>query len=88
MIIERPVYFLEVVGDVKEYASHLPSTIIATYEEDIDTTYIVVAGTKKDFSEEVEKQYREIHLELKKKKNKNHIKIKYLINGINFKINK
>ena len=66
MIIERPVYFIEIVGNVKEYASHVPSTIITTYELFIDTTYIVVAGDENNRIKEVEKQYREIHSALKK----------------------
>jgi hypothetical protein len=70
---------------VKEYASHLPSTIITTYESLIDTTYIVVAGDENNYIKQVEKQYREIHSSLKIKKNKNHLKIKYLKEGINFK---
>jgi hypothetical protein len=85
MIIERPVYFIEIVGDVKEYASQLPSTIITTYESLIDTTYIVVAGDENNYANQVEKQYREIHSSLKNKKNKGDLTIKYLKDGINFK---
>lgn len=88
MIIERPVYFLEIVGDVKEYAAALPSTIISTYEKDIDKTYVVVTANEIDYSKDVVNQYREIHSELKKKSNIHHIKVQYLKNGINFKVSK
>lgn len=66
MIIKRPVYLVVVEGDVKLHASQVPTTIIASYEREIDRTYIVVAGNENDFSEFVKKKYERIHTDIAK----------------------
>lgn len=85
MIIEKPVYFIEVEGDIKQYASALPSTIIATYESHINTTYIIVTANEEDHSKEVKKIYTRLHLDFLKK-NAKPLKVSHLKNGIDFKL--
>lgn len=85
MIIETPIYFIKAEGNIKEYAKQLPCTIIASYEDYIDTTYIVVAADENNYSEEVKKQYKNLHSDYTKKGNKFKFEITYSKNGIDFK---
>lgn len=90
MIIKRPIYFVQIEGDVKQYASHLPYTIIATYEEYINKTYVIVAAGEEDYSEEIYKIFSNLHQDIKRHKKslkKEQIEVKYSKEGINFQTN-
>lgn len=90
MIIRRPIYFVQIEGDIKEYASQLPYTIVATYEKCINKTYVVVAAGDEDLSKEIYKVFSNLHQNikiLKKRLKKEQVEVEYSKNGIDFKIN-
>jgi len=78
MIIKRPIFFLQIEGDFKKEAVLVPITVIASYEEYINKTYIVVFADDVKFMNNVITIYSKINQDLKK------IKIQYSESGINF----
>lgn len=91
MIITKPIYFVKIEGDLKNLVSELPDVIIATYEEYINKTYVVVKATNDNHIKEVLRYFYRIHEDLeknKKKYKKEQVEVEYSKEGINFKVNK
>lgn len=90
MIIKRPIYFVQIEGDMKEIASHLPYTIIATYEKHINKTYVIIAADEENHSDEIHKIFTNLHFSIKWNKKitkKEQVEVKYSKDGINFQTN-
>ena len=89
MIITTPIYFVRIEGNLKNVVSELPDVIIATYEEDLNKTYVVLKATNDNHTKEVIKYFYRLHEDLKKHKKqykKEQVEVKYSRNGIEFKI--
>lgn len=87
MIIKRPVFFIEIEGDVKYQATQIPITVIASYEEHLNKTYVVVYADDKKFIKNVKDIYYNIHSDIKKQEHKlktPQLEIKYLEQGLHF----
>lgn len=89
MIITKPIYLVKIEGNLKELASELPDVIIATYEEHINKTYVIVKGNETNHTKEIINYFYRLHEDLekhRKKYKKEQIEVKYSKEGINFKI--
>ena len=89
MIITTPIYFVRIEGDLKHIVCELPDVIIATYEENLNKTFVVLKATNNNYTKEVIKYFYNLHEDLKKHKKtqkKEQIEVKYSKNGIDFKI--
>lgn len=88
MIITTPIYFVKIEGDLKHIVSELPDVIIATYEESLNKTYVVVKANNYNYTNQVVKYFYTLHEDLKKHKKKykkEQVEVEYSKNGINFK---
>lgn len=89
MIITTPIYFIKIEGNLKHIVSELPDVIIASYEEHINKTYVVLKATEKNFSKEISKYFYRLHSDLeahKKQYKKEQVEVVYSKNGIDFKV--
>lgn len=89
MIIEKPVYFVKIEGNLKQQVSQLPYTIIATYEEHLNKTYVIVSADEEDHSKEIYNIFSRLHEDINKQKIKlktEQVEVKYSKNGIDFKV--
>jgi len=89
MIIKTPIYFIKIEGNLKYLVSDLPDVIIATYEEDLNKTYVVLKATAENKTKDVINYFYGLHEDLKKHKKKfkeEQVEVRYSREGINFKI--
>ena len=80
MIIKRPIFFLEIEGDLKKEAVLLPITVIASFEKHLNKTYVVVFADDIKFMNNVKTIYSKIKSDGIPKK----VYIRYSESGINF----
>ena len=88
MVIKTPIYYVKIEGNLKEIVSELPDVIIASYEEHINKTFVVLKASEENLSKEVLKYFYRLHYELPKQAKvlkQNHVEVKYSKEGIDFK---
>lgn len=89
MIIETPIHFVTIQGNLKQQVSVLPFVIVATYEEHTDKTYVVIDAPEGDQSKIVEQHFYGLYEDLSKHKkrfNEDQVTVIYSKEGIDFKI--
>ena len=74
MIITAPIYFVRIEGDLKHIVCELPDVIIATYEENLNKTFVVLKATNNNYTKEVIKYFYNLHEDSKKRRKKNRLK--------------
>ena len=88
MVIKTPIYYVTIQGNLKQIVSELPHVIIASYEEHVDKTFVVVKASEIDETDKVLNYFYRIHVDLLNHKNKykkEQVEVKYSKEGINFK---
>ena len=88
MVIKTPIYYVTIEGNLKQIVSELPHVIIATYEEHINKTFVVVKASEKNETSKVLEYFYRLHVDLlnhKKKYKCEQVEVKYSKEGIDFK---
>lgn len=87
MTINRPIFLLEIEGDIKYNVDQIPMTVYSHYQSRENKTYVITYSESKGHAKNIKDLYYNVHSDLKVHKNKyakEQVKIKFLDKGISF----